>query len=219
MEKKENEGMNQQAPVNHADAKQDIELIKKIIAEYLGDEELENQEAMKACTEAYEACKEMGMESEEAMKMAGSAMKLAKHMAGKKAEKKSEAEPEEEMKDEEKEESKEGTKESTEIARLKGEITRLKEGERKTSLNKYLDDKLSGLKESRRVTDEIRKIVGTPKSEAYVDQVISNFMAGFSEASKSNGGSQGFNFAECLEKTNRTFESDSKINSFSDCLK
>lgn len=73
---------------DHADEQQDIELIKKMIAEYLGDDakgmEQEEMEALQCLgKEAMEAHKEMGASEKEAYEHAGNAMKLAHHMSKK----------------------------------------------------------------------------------------------------------------------------------------
>lgn len=73
------------APAKHDDEQQDIELIKKMIAEYLGDDAKEAPEAMQMATEALGCYREMGYSEEEAMKCAGHSMKLAKHLGEKKA--------------------------------------------------------------------------------------------------------------------------------------
>jgi len=71
----------------HKDEDQDIALIKKIIAEYLGKEGEMDESTMETmeslAKEAYEAYKEMGYSEDEAKVHAGHALKLAKHMASK----------------------------------------------------------------------------------------------------------------------------------------
>jgi hypothetical protein len=71
---------------DHDDVEKDKALIMDMIRQYLGGEEDADDEMTKMAKEAYEAYKEMGYEKEEAMKAAGHAMKLAKHMAKKKKE-------------------------------------------------------------------------------------------------------------------------------------
>lgn len=87
-------------PEDHPDVAQDIELIKKLLDEYIGQEsEMEKGEAetlKKLAKEAYEAYKEMGYSEEEAKTHAGHALKLAKHMAQKQSEQESEDETEDE---------------------------------------------------------------------------------------------------------------------------
>lgn len=77
----------------HDDAAADKELIKKMIAEYVGDgkdggamDESEAMEMESLAKEAYEAHKEMGASEKEAYERAGHALKLAKHMACKQSE-------------------------------------------------------------------------------------------------------------------------------------
>lgn len=78
---------------DHPDASKDVELIKKIIAQHLGDKvkgaSPEDMEALEGLAkEAYEAHKEMGKEDGDAEKAAGQAVELAHHMHSKKKEKK-----------------------------------------------------------------------------------------------------------------------------------
>lgn len=85
---------------DHADAQQDVKLIKKMIAQYLGDGagdlSKDESEALHALGhEAYQAHKEMGKEDEAAFKHAGEAVALANHMT-KKAAKQSKHESEDE---------------------------------------------------------------------------------------------------------------------------
>lgn len=79
----------------HKDAGQDVELIKKMLKQYLGDDaESMSDEAQKEMAslgkEAYECHKEMGASHEEAFDSAGKALKLAHHMAKKQSESKKE---------------------------------------------------------------------------------------------------------------------------------
>ncbi len=76
------------ADADHPDADKDVELIKKMIAQHLGDstkdmsaEEMESLHALGH--EAYQAHKEMGASEKEAFDHAGNALKLAQHMSKK----------------------------------------------------------------------------------------------------------------------------------------
>lgn len=80
----------------HADEEQDIALIKKLIAEHLGDDheemgEAESKTYHELAKEAYEGFKQMGYSEEEAQAAAGHALKLAKHMAAKQSESEAES--------------------------------------------------------------------------------------------------------------------------------
>lgn len=86
-EESEDEGGDPEDP-EHDDAAQDMELIKKMVAQILGKgaDKDETEESEKLAHEAYQAHKEMGKEKDEAMSHAGEALKLARHMASKQAE-------------------------------------------------------------------------------------------------------------------------------------
>lgn len=87
---------------DHDDADQDKALIKKMIAQYLGDDaknmSQDESEAMHSLgKQAYQAHQDMGKKEDEAFKHAGEAMKLANHlMKQKQAEDESETEDEDE---------------------------------------------------------------------------------------------------------------------------
>lgn len=78
----------------HDDEAQDIELIKKMIAKYMGDDSEATPEECGVVKEAFEACKEMGCKPEEAEEKAVHQLKLAKHMASKKEAADAEEKPE-----------------------------------------------------------------------------------------------------------------------------
>ena len=76
------------ADADHPDADKDVELIKKMIAQHLGDgtkdmsqEEMESLQSLGH--DAYKAHQEMGKSETEAFKHAGEALKLAHHMSKK----------------------------------------------------------------------------------------------------------------------------------------
>jgi hypothetical protein len=70
--------------------------------------------------------------------------------------------------------------EDSEKIELKGENTRLKQENKKMTLEKYLDDKLAGLKLPRAVTDEIRECVGKElRDEKQIDVTVDTFMKGY----------------------------------------
>lgn len=215
----------------HDDEEQDAALIKKMLSEYLGDGAEENEEAFGRAKESYEAYKEMGMEKEEAMKQAGQVMKLAKHMASKK-QMQADADAEDKKAADEKEcgdqkegfgdkpapdaDAKDDKKESAKIAKLTGEITRLKEANRKFEIGTLLDTKLAALKESRRVTDKIRELIGEAKSEAHIDSVIKSFMGGYGVVRESKATAINFSDAIMIEKN--TKPAGTKATSFGDCV-
>lgn len=235
-DKKEEQKKEQAAPgaeqPKHDDAAQDMELIKKMLKDYLGDESSENEECVKAAKEAYEAHKEMGKGAEEAMKCAGEAMKLAKHMAGKKAkeageEKKDEPKADAEKKDGEQKESEENKKESADAKESgcshciqhKGEIARLKEENRKFTLRDYLDKKLKESKKPMKVTEKFREALGQPKSEGEIDKAWNLFVTGYEgrEAGEAEVSDDIFVMVEKNTKAVEENEGGSALD-LSDCL-
>lgn len=167
----------------HDDAAQDKALIKKMMDQYLGDSEMDESEQahLSACMKA---AMESGMSEDEAMKCASYGMKMAKIMSKKAEAEKPAAEPAaEEAKAEAKveaEEKKEAveSKESAAVVAVKGENAALKEKIAKLEAKAHLETMLRDLRESRKVTDEIRKLVGEPKSVDSVEKTIKGFMEG-----------------------------------------
>ena len=183
--------MDQEQNPKHDDAAQDVELIKKMLAEYLGDGEEssdeEKQEMEKMAKEAYEAYSEMGYEKEEAMKAAGHAMKLSKHMAAKmakhhedEAHKEDESEecmdkkeagddkkvaPKKEDESEEEKPEEAMKKMEAEIIKLKGKLALVEAQSKKTEIAKYVDQKLSESKMPKHFTKKFVEAAGEIKSK------------------------------------------------------
>lgn len=204
----------------HADEQQDLELIKKLLADY-GITDAEESEIGMA-KEAMEAAKAMGLEGPEALKCAGYSLKMAKHMASKQAAKQpTEAPaapveaapvvteampPEKECGDK---------KESSEIIKLTAEISKLKESLLKFEIKEHTDIVLreSGL--PMRVTKAFRDRVKESKSKKEIDEKFELFKEAYGVA----GGEakNELNFFVQPEKT-EVRESSRRIN-LSDCLK
>lgn len=214
----------EEKPADHSDVEQDKALIKKMIAEYLGQEDVDNEEMMQMCKEAYEAYMEMGMEAEEAMKCAGNAMKLAKHMASKEkpveeaaeekcADDKKEEAPVEEAKEEVEESKEKEVKESSSVIALKAEIAGLRESMKAIELEKHIEKTLreSGL--PRAATSILRENIGTPKSVKEFDEKFKLFTESYKAAKGSV--TDGLPFVVSSEKQGETKGSLS----FSDCVK
>ena len=132
----------------HKDEQQDIELIKKMIAEYLGEEELgeaESEAMHELAKEAYEAFKQMGYKEEEAQAAAGHALKLAKHMASKQAESKEgecsedEAKQSEACQDEAKQSEAEGEAKQTEAEEKPEEEEKEEESHKEATKSRALE--------------------------------------------------------------------------------
>lgn len=198
----------------HDDAEKDKKLIAEMISKYLGDDHKEDEAAHEAGKKAFEAYKEMGYSEDEAMKCAGHSMKLAKHMKSKEEEgddkdgdkeeekkkedgaddqdaddkhdDKKEPPKKDEKKDDKKEEGEE-KKMERELIRVRGELASLKERERKSNLEKYMDEKLAESKIARRVTKENKELLCKVRSKEEFDEKLKLFMEGF-KASGTDGG-------------------------------
>lgn len=203
MEKKE---MDQQDPsklkaeadggeMPHSDEQQDIELIKKMIKQYMGEEVEASEEECGVVKEAYEAHKEMGEEEDEAQEKAVGHLKLAKHLAAKK-EKKHESEVEDETEDEAKKESEkkedeaEGKHKEAMIS-LKAENAKLRESLRKIEINNHVDSLCEKSKLPKHITKAFREAIGTPKSVEEVNKSWKLFEAGLKKADDELGGFAG----------------------------
>lgn len=191
----------------HADEQQDIELIKAMIAKYLGDEETTDDEKS-LVKEAYEACKEMGMGDDEAGEKAVHQLKLAKHLASKQekpegdeteveegddqkdpsqlAAESEEAEKVEESEEEKKDEE-EKVQESAKVIQLQGKIAKL---EQEISNYKNAEKLETLLKESKlpmSVTKKFREAVVGMKSVKEIENAWKLFEAGYKSTNTSSG--------------------------------
>lgn len=214
---------------DHSDASQDKKLIMDMIKKHMGGDNATDSEdeAMKCAHEAYEAYKEMGMDEKEAAKHAAGSMRLARKMAQKQA-MKHEAEKQGSILPKENDmEPKEANTESKEaveskesdVITLSGRVAFLESELKKKELAEYLDTKLKESKLDRSATDEIRKIVGEPKSEKDIDKTITIF----TEAYKAAGGSRSESkskpssmFVTSVEKNPSISAGKSKLD-FADC--
>jgi len=218
----------------HDDEQQDVALIKKMIAEYLGDDEAESEEVMKMCKEAYEAYTEMGYEADEALKAAGHAMKLAKHMASKEtkesddekpaaaadkksapdAEKKEAAPEKSEEKKETDEKKEESHKESDVVIKMSAELSALKEKLQGFELREHMEKTLreSGL--SRKATTDFKESLKESGGVKSANDFDSKFKF-FVETRKRLLGSETLDFVISNEKR----EEAKPISSFADCVR
>jgi len=215
----------------HKDEAQDKELIKAMLDKHLGKDEEHGEEVMKHAHEMYQACKEAGMEDEDAEDHVGKAMKVAKVMGKKHAEKKEgekheaevekhEAEGEkheaekheaEKHEAEKKESEKEAHKESAEVIRLKGELAAFKESNRKRELGEYLDQKLAATKLPREMTKVVRESLKDPKSKEQIDGTIAVFLEGVKAGGEA---SRELPWTVSAERTEAVAEGES----FGDCF-
>lgn len=211
---------------DHEDVAQDKALIMDMIKKHMGEaSEGMEAESEAAAHEAYEAYKEMGYSEDEAMKCAAHAMKLAKHMAAKQSEaEKCEDESEEEKKQAESEEKQaeaekkedEAKHSEADLVKLTARIAFLEKELKAKTLDEALDKKLKESGLGRAETDKIRNLVGKPRSEAHIDEVIKVFKEAFGARSeskrienlfvvteKASGVAEkksGFSFADCFKK-------------------
>jgi hypothetical protein len=167
---------------DHEDEEQDKKLIMDMIKKHMGDDGEMEDEQESAAMEAYQAYKAMGESEDEAMKCAGKAMKLAKHMAAKRREA-----------EEEKHESDilpQGKKESE--VKMQARIAFLERELKTRELSDLLDKKLKESGLGRAETDKIRKIIGKAKSEAEITKTIKIFKEAFTSRSESSKGASFF---------------------------
>jgi len=185
----------------HADAAQDVELIKKMIAKHGGGDEEVSDEECAVVKEAYEAHKEMGCKDEEAESKAVGYLKASKHMAAKREAAKQEAaknagsesgaddKKAESDKSAESDKKESGVKESAqkseieklreENLRLKGEAAGFKESERKAAVASHIEKICKESKLHNSVTGEFKKLVESSKSVEEVDKAWKVFHEGY----------------------------------------
>jgi len=207
---------------DHPDEEKDIELIKKMIAKYLGDEDIDSEEVMKLAKEAFGHAKEMGLEGEEAEKCAGYAVKMAKHVAKKEEAKETEEvkeepkkeEPKEEAKEECKEECDDEKKESEKVLELTGQVAKLTESLKKFEIKEYLDKALRESKLPMSATKKFREALGEPKNNQEIDAALKVFKAGWQTV----GGEANMFESLVLATEKAPMKTGGEI-SFADCLK
>lgn len=247
IEKKESDGTtgDEQAQGDHADAAEDVELIKKMLKKHLGVEEgvEPTDEEVSVAKEAYEAHIEMGSSTEEAEGKACEFLKASKHLAGKKAakeaadkeqsgsdegdkasEEKSEAaveEKKESVEAEEKKESsekKESAKLSAEVARLKGELASFKESAKKADLKSHIEKVCKESKLSNTVTGEFKKLVEGAKSVDEVNATFKIFESGYKTRSGGQG-ADGLDFSSMMIEGEKSsiMSDDSQTLDFNSC--
>jgi|GEM_PF-2823353 hypothetical protein len=191
---------------DHADEEQDIQLIKKMLKDYLGDDhegmDDESKEAMHSLAkEAYEGHKEMGKSSEEAFKHAGEAVKLAHHMAQKqsKTESEDQGDPEQvkdkaapkkaakpDPKDDDGSDDKaEGHKESKreqllakKLLEAEGRLAALESKAKKAEVTEYVDKKLKESGQPNAITKRFLEAAGELKTKKDFDSRWGIFLEG-----------------------------------------
>lgn len=223
----------------HKDEGQDKALFAKMIKQYLGKDDAD-QEEMEMAKNSLDAHHEAGMEGNEAYEAAGKhlqmAMAIGKKMAQCKKETESEHESESESESEsEKHESEseseseseahhEGEmpmkkeskkKESMTVIQLSGEVAKLRESIKRYEMRDYLDSKCKNSGESNSVTKKFREALGSPKSKQHIDDTWTLFMKAF-KAGAADGESESEGLF--VEKSNyRESDVKQKKSSFADC--
>lgn len=211
-----------QADAPHSDEQQDIELIKKMLDEYLGKED-HSEETMKAAMEAFKCAEECGDSKEEAYQSAGKMLKMARHMKSKQADapKDEEKEPKDEEKKEEKpcaeaeeakpKEAEEKHKESDEAIKLRGENAALKEKLLKIENEQYLEKIMRESHLPMSITKKFREALGAAPKKEEIDSKWKLFREGLQAAGEGDG-LHGFVIQP--EKTGEVSESVD----FTDCM-
>lgn len=224
---KEGDKKMKQDEMKHEDEQQDIELIKKLLKEYLGEESEECD--IEAALEVYQAIKTDHKEKKEAIKHAAEAIKAAKKIAQKQKENKEneESEESEEAKhakqSEESEESEENEeagkhKESTivrlqkEVAELKGKLAKLQEAKERMELEKLIDNKLAKVVEDK-LKKEIKESALKIKEKNAALAMVEAFLKGYTSKTKE---AAKIDFFTSVEK-DFSISTEKKIN-LSDCL-
>lgn len=227
---------------DHADEEQDKALFAKLIKQYLGKEEPDEMECEMA-KQAYQAHKEKGMSHKDAMEAAGKHLQMAAEIGKKmhqamQAAKQSEAEDEKheaedesemmqsedegECGDEKKEAQvspdkmspgKKEKKESYSMARLSGEVAKLRESVRHYELKDYLESKLRKSGQSNQCTKLFREALGKPKSKQHIDETWNTFIKAFKAGAEEVSSDD----ALFVEKNAYRGTAEGKM-SFGDCL-
>lgn len=213
----------EQPAAKHDDEAQDIELIKKMISEYLGDEE-HSEETMHAAKQAHDAAKGIGLDGDEAYQSAGKMLKMARHMKQKQSEDEAKMKQEESedekampMKQEESESECENEKakqkESAQLIKLRGENAALAEKLAVLENEKYLDKLLRESKLPMSVTKKFREALGE-KVPAKREEIEAKFKL-FREGAKAAG--EGDFLGALVIQPEKTGEVKTSVD-FSDCL-
>lgn len=225
----ENEEMKQadgeQPQGDHADAAQDVQLIKDMLKKAFGGDEEPTEEECNVAKQAMESYAEMGHPKEKCDELAMEFMKASKHMAAKQAKKEADAKPVDEEKEEKpveesdevpekKDEVKESNKLKEELLKLRGELTRYKESDKKREIELHIDKLCKESKKSNFVTKEFKPLVKDAKSVDEVNKAWKLFEAGLKQ-NETNVDFNGITFA--TEKLNSVADGEHTGLDFSDC--
>lgn len=209
----------------HKDEAQDIELIKQMLDEYVGKGD-HAEETMKQAKEAYEAACAEGLPKEEAMKCAGSALKMAAIMKKKAeaakadgkdgADQKDDGKKSDEGDDDGDEDDKKESDKKVEsvVIGLKAENAALKEKLAGIEVEKYIDSKLAESKLTRENTKKFREAAGEIKNKKDFDTKFKVWITAkeathgevdsslweMPEKSSTGKSSEALNFADCVNE-------------------
>lgn len=201
----------------------DVESLKKMVTEVLGEEGSADPEAMKMAQDCYEICMELGYSEEDAMKATSDQIKIAKKMGEKKMAEEAagggiaEAAAPDSLADQVPltknipkdvevpamaESDKEVTRLKTENTALVAENLKLKESAKKIDIDKHLESILKESKLPVAATKTFRKLVEKAKTIKEIDEQFAVFKEAFSSdgTKESEGSSASGGFAAFLEK-------------------
>lgn len=224
------------ATPDHADAEQDKALFAKMIKQYLGKDQADEDE-MKMAKHAFECHREAGMEHSEAYEAAGKHLKMAMEI-GKKMSQATEGKHEGEATESEADESEsqeaeaeaeeaqtpppspksQGKKESMTVIKLAGEIAKMRESLKQYEMRDYLEHKMKTCGKDNRVTKKFREALetlGGGKSKEQIDQTWKVFIKAFEAGSEEVGEQDSALF---MEKNSYRQSNEKSGTDFSDCL-
>lgn len=188
------------------DEVQDVELIKKVLAQLGGTEEAEEAGADKKsmAMKCMKCAKAMGYEGEEAASHVASYMKMHQAM----------------MQSEEADatENKESANLRAKVIELTGKLAGFMEKEKISNLAKYLDEKLGELKLPHRATDKCRESIG-PIAKLRDEKQIDAHLKTFIEGWNSHRGEPGLSLSDLILSPEKQSVGDGKKSfSLNDCV-
>lgn len=181
--------------VGHDDAAQDMELIKKMIAKYLSADEMANEEECGMVKQAYEACKEMGMDENEAAKHAVTQLRMAKHMASKQMQavdvdaKKGVVggSPEEDAAPMMQAEAEMEAHKESAVVTLTAKVAKLEQELKSYKTREHLDKILEASKLPKQATNKFRDLVKDAKTTTEIDKLFKVYEAAFKDSKPAVG--------------------------------
>ncbi len=182
------------------------------------ENEDEADDSSEKAYQAYQAYREMGEDEEEAAKSAGKAVKLHNYAKKKQAEADADGDKEQESENAKigpagyEFSGKEAKKRESAVTKLVARVSFLEREIKTRDLIGYMDRKLKETGLYRDETNQIRKIVGTPKSKEHVDSTVRMFVEAYRagkasvadgglvmSVEKSHPGETGLDFSDCAD--------------------